>query len=135
MKPAGPRGRHEGRTAVDAERARKLLEDRRKDLEESLQAARADAGLDEAMGDSLGEIAPNDEDADVGTEMFEREKAVSIVESIEGRIAEVEDALRRVDDGTFGRCEVCEQPIKMERLKVRPETRYCVEHQQEVMRA
>ncbi len=120
---------------MNAKQARELLKDRRKDLEESLEAARADAGLEESMGASLGEIAPNDEEADLGTEMFEREKAVSIVESIEGRIGEVEDALRRVDDGTFGRCEACEEPIKAARLKARPETRYCLDHQEQAMRA
>jgi RNA polymerase-binding transcription factor DksA len=41
-------------------------------------------------------------------------------------VTEVDDALRRVESGTYGICERCGQPIAPERLAVRPFARYCV---------
>ena len=41
----------------------------------------------------------------------------------------MERALRRLDDGTYGRCEVCQEPIADERLAAQPATRFCVRHQ------
>ena len=43
------------------------------------------------------------------------------------RLREVEDALDRLEDGTYGTCEDCGAPINLERLKVLPFTTYCVQ--------
>jgi RNA polymerase-binding transcription factor DksA len=67
--------------------------------------------------------------ADTGTETFEREKDLSILESLEHELAELEAALRRVDDGEYGRCEACHQAIPEERLEAQPAARFCAEHE------
>ncbi len=42
-------------------------------------------------------------------------------------INKIREALERIDDGTFGLCETCEEPIGPERLRVRPVTTLCIE--------
>ena len=46
------------------------------------------------------------------------------------QLQQVKDALRRIDDGTFGRCVVDGKPIEPKRLEAEPWTPYCLEHQQ-----
>jgi len=64
--------------------------------------------------------------ADAGTDAMEREKAF-LFASAEGRLLlEVNDALRRLYNGTYGICELCEKPIARARLDAMPYTRLCV---------
>ncbi|MDQ3107930.1 MAG: TraR/DksA C4-type zinc finger protein [Actinomycetota bacterium] len=48
---------------------------------------------------------------------------------MEGELADVEHALHRIDDGTYGTCEACGKPISDERLAALPATRFCVDDQ------
>jgi DnaK suppressor protein len=47
-------------------------------------------------------------------------------------LAQVRDALKRIDDGTYGRCVVDGGPIEPKRLESVPWTPYCLKHQQEI---
>ncbi len=86
---------------------------------------------DESEGDSVAELSSIDQhQADLGTETFEREKDLAILESIEAELADVEHALRRLDDGTYGTCEACGRPIDEERLEALPATRLCRDDQE-----
>lgn len=77
-----------------------------------------------------GELSNLDQHpGDTGTETFEREKDMAILGTLEDQIKEVDKALVRVDDGTYGVCEKCGKPIAEERLEVVPTARYCVEDQ------
>lgn len=77
-----------------------------------------------------GELSNLDQHpGDSGTETFEREKDMAILGTLEDQIKEVDKALVRVDDGTYGVCEKCSKPIAEERLEVVPTARYCVEDQ------
>src|SRR5439155_8210972 len=85
---------------------------------------------EESEDENLSELSAIDQhQADVGTETFEREKDLSILEQIEAELADVEHALKRLDDGTYGTCEVDGKPIPEERLEAMPATRFCLEHQ------
>lgn len=57
---------------------------------------------------------------------LERELAEEAVTRAEKSLVDIEDAVRRIDDGTFGTCERCGQPIAPARLEAIPETRTCV---------
>jgi RNA polymerase-binding transcription factor DksA len=64
--------------------------------------------------------------ADVGTDAYEREKAFLFASS-EGRlIMDIDDALRKLYRGEYGRCEICEQPIARARLEAMPYARLCL---------
>ena len=90
---------------------------------------------DEPEQDAVAELSSiAQHQADLGTETFERERDLSILERVEAELADVEHALRRLDDGTYGTCEVCGRPVGEERLEAMPATRLCLEHQAEAER-
>ena len=109
---------------MDIEVARQRLEEERA----RLQQVRSDQHeSDESESDSLGELSHMDQhQADVGTETFEREKDLSILENVEAELADIEHALGRLDDGTYGTCEACGRPIDEARLEALPATRLCL---------
>ena len=75
-------------------------------------------------GEELSELSDYDQHpADTGTETFEREKDLSILDSLESELAELEAALQRVDDGTYGVDELTGEPIAPERLEAVPTAR------------
>ena len=61
--------------------------------------------------------------------LVEREIDESLLHELDGELAAIVEAHRRVDDGTFGTCETCGGPIGDERLAVVPAARRCVDHQ------
>jgi RNA polymerase-binding transcription factor DksA len=80
--------------------------------------------------DSLAELSSSAQhQADIGTETFDRERDVSILEQIEAELADVELALRRLDEGTYGTCEACGRLIGDSRLEAKPEARLCLDDQ------
>jgi RNA polymerase-binding transcription factor DksA len=64
--------------------------------------------------------------ADLGNENYEEEVALDLMENEQALLAEVNDALNRIEAGTFGRCENCNGKISKERLRLLPYARYCV---------
>jgi len=67
--------------------------------------------------------------ADDGSELFEREKNLTVRSTLELSLTDVEDALRRIEDGTYGVCENCGKPIDIRRLRAMPSARFDVECQ------
>lgn len=65
--------------------------------------------------------------ADLGTDAFEQEVAASLLETEELKLEEIAEALARIDQGTFGRCEECHKEIAKERLQALPSTRHCIQ--------
>lgn len=99
---------------------------------ERLSGIRTDleASRRESQEDGLQELSSYDQhQADVGTETFEREKDLSILQEVEGELADIEHALQRLDDGTYGTCEACGKPIGDDRLEALPAARFCLEDQ------
>ena len=120
---------------MDTDLARQRLADERARLD-GVKSTFDDEGLTgQSESDSLGELSSYDQhQADVGTETFEREKDLSILEQVEAELADVEVAIRRIDDGTYGTCEVCGRAIGDDRLEAMPAARLCVDHQAQVER-
>lgn len=115
-------------TAMDADEARTRLTEERDRLE-SLRQGFDDLNA-ESEEASLGELSSIDQhQADVGTETFNRERDLSILENVEAELADVEHAIRRLDEGTYGTCEACGKPIDDARLEAVPAARFCLEDQ------
>lgn len=82
----------------------------------------------ETEREGLSELSGVDQhQADLGTETFNRERDLSILESVEAELSDIERALQRLDEGTYGKCEACGKPIGEERLAAMPATRFCLE--------
>ncbi len=65
--------------------------------------------------------------ADLGTDNFEQDITLGLMESESDELQEIQEALARIKDGSFGLCEGCEKAIPKSRLKAIPYTRLCVE--------
>lgn len=65
--------------------------------------------------------------ADLGTATFDQEFALGLLQNEEAEIREIDEALERLDDGTFGNCESCSNPIPASRLEAIPYTRLCMD--------
>jgi len=112
---------------MDADRARAQLTEERERLRSTLEAVEADLA---AQNESVTELANYDQHpADAASDTFERSKDQAIGDSVEISLAEIDAALQRIDDGTYGRCEFDGKAISDERLEAVPATRYCVDHQ------
>jgi RNA polymerase-binding transcription factor DksA len=72
--------------------------------------------------------------ADAGTDTFDRDFALSLVSSEQEALAEIEAAIKRIHDGSYGICEVTQKPIAKERLLAVPFTRYSAEARKQVER-
>jgi RNA polymerase-binding transcription factor DksA len=113
---------------MDADQARERLAQERERLSELRHEY--DSLREESEDDALHELSHYDQhQADTGTETFERERDLSVLEQIEGELADVEHALRRLDEGTYGTCEACGKAIPDERLDALPATRFCLDDQ------
>jgi len=64
--------------------------------------------------------------ADLGTDSYEKEFTLELMESERKLIAEIDDALNRIEDGTYGICEAGGEPIPKQRLEAIPWARFCV---------
>ncbi len=76
-----------------------------------------------------GEISGADQHpADAATETMQREIDLGLLENIESELDDVERALSKLSDGTYGKCDVCGKEIGDERLRELPATPLCIEH-------
>ena len=64
--------------------------------------------------------------ADLASDTYEEEVELDLLENEHEILKEVNDALTRIEEGTFGICEECRQEISRERLQVLPYARYCL---------
>jgi RNA polymerase-binding transcription factor DksA len=67
--------------------------------------------------------------ADAGSDAYDRDFALSMLSKEQGSLYEIDEALKRIEDGTYGVCDLCQKPIKHERLEALPFTRYTVDCQ------
>lgn len=111
------------RSAAETEKIRAALAARRDELREEYDSTIAE--INELQRDRLTDSAGDDQ-ADTGTKTFEREQEISLANNILERITQVERALERLDEGSYGWCERCGNPIPVERLAAFPSATLCV---------
>ena len=68
--------------------------------------------------------------ADVATDTYDREFSLGLASNERKFIYELDDALKKIEDGTFGICEECKSPIAKTRLKAVPYARLCLKCQE-----
>ena len=84
----------------------------------------ADDALETPLTENNGDLSSA---ADLGTDNFEREFTLSLVEGKDAALDQIDEALERIAEGTFGICEVCETKIPRARLDAIPYASRCVE--------
>ncbi|HYY45024.1 MAG TPA: TraR/DksA C4-type zinc finger protein [Actinomycetota bacterium] len=122
---------------MDIDRMKTRLEEERRRLVSLRDSHLEDrAGGGSSVEANLDELSSQDQHpAEQATETFEREKDLSVLNQIENDLEDVEDALRRIEEGTYGKCEVCGRPIDEARLEARPQARLCLEDEKRVERS
>lgn len=117
-------------SAIDTAEHRKKLEDEKGRLLHAVGfLERENPG---SISDELGEVAEGGTDnhlGDTATAMYDRELDEGLEEGARDTLAEIDAALQRIEDGTYGICEGCGKPIGAERLSAIPWTRLCIDDQ------
>ncbi|NIN01057.1 MAG: TraR/DksA family transcriptional regulator [candidate division Zixibacteria bacterium] len=111
----------------DLERFEKLLLGKRAELLDELGLLKK-SGLNSTVKDASGEISSySTHMADQGTDSFEREKAFQLASKGGRFLHHIDEALRRIKDRTYGKCQECGRDISMARLEAVPHARFCIE--------
>jgi RNA polymerase-binding transcription factor DksA len=105
-------------------RVRELLEAERQLALGRLAALTGD--FNEVVAASRDSNADDEHDPEGATIAFERSQVAALVLQVQGHLAEVEAAIQRLEDGTYGICERCGQPIAKARLEARPAASTCI---------
>jgi DnaK suppressor protein len=84
-----------------------------------------------SIEDELGEIAAGNDNhlGDLASATYDRELDVSLEEGVQQTLGDIELALKKIEDGTYGVCEVCGKPIGEQRLTAIPWARFCIDDQ------
>ena len=112
-------------TAIDTELFRKRLIEERKRVQEAIDYLHEEnpGSIQDETQDSTADNHPGD----MATVTFDRELDYTLEEN-EGRLLQAIDAaLTRMDEGSYGACVSCGQPIGAERLEALPWTRQCID--------
>ncbi len=109
-----------------------LKELEKKLLEERAQIERELKELEEDLhhhtqSEISGEDIYEDEYAESGSATFEREKDLSIELSLKDTMAQINRALERIKNDTYGICQRCQKPIEIERLRAIPYAELCIQ--------
>lgn len=106
---------HDPRTALPLERVRTIeqIESLARDFDSIVESCESDAYDDE-------------HDPEGHTIAFERQQVAALLRDARSHLVEIDHAIVRLDEGTYGTCELCGGPIALERLATRPASRTCV---------
>ena len=111
------------------EELRGALEAEKDSLEEELAShGRVQNDTGDWQGASSGFEGEEADPLDVADQIEELATNVPLVEELEARHHDVEDALEKIDNGTYGACEDCGEEIPLDRLEANPAARTCIAH-------
>jgi RNA polymerase-binding protein DksA len=115
---------------ADVDRFRTLLEEERRRVKAAIDNIHAEHPG--SMSDETGEDAAYDNHlADTATETYDRELDYTLEENSEHVLSEIDAALKRIADGTYGQCSNCGRQIPQERLEARPYATLCIDCQRQ----
>ena len=109
---------------------KEILESKKSDLIKQLGGigTRADGkeGAEVNFNADFPDYGNSNSIEDNASEVTDYTTNLSLEKELEDNLRDVEKALKRAADGTYGRCKYCNQEIEIERLKIRPESTSCV---------
>jgi len=117
-------------TKVQTDHFRDLLMEERARIEQAREQIQNDHPG--SLTDETGDLVSGSWDehlADSATETHDREVDYGLEENADQVLGEIDAALKRMDAGTYGTCEVCGNPIAPERLEARPWATLCIDDQ------
>ena len=107
----------------------KELAEVRQELQDEANGLRRDISDAESeiaarLGDAVGDAG--DDSADAGAKTFQREHELALTQNARELLAQTERVLSKIEDGTYGSCESCGEPIGKARLQAFPRATLCV---------
>lgn len=122
------RKRRRGLTAADTETFRQMLLQKRREILRNVNEFE-DEALKKSRLDASGDLSSMPiHMADLGTDNYEQEFALGLMDSERKLLREIDEALGRIEEGTYGICEGTGKPIPKARLKAQPWARHCVDY-------
>ncbi|MEA3225958.1 MAG: TraR/DksA C4-type zinc finger protein [Planctomycetota bacterium] len=124
------RTKKRGLAAVDREHFKSVLLQKRREIFRNVNEFE-DEALKKSRLDACGDLSSMPiHMADIGTDNYEQEFALGLMDSERKLLREIDDALVRIDKKSYGTCEGTGKPILKARLEAKPWARHCVEHAQ-----
>ncbi len=115
-------------SAADIERFKQMLLEKRHEIIGDVTEMHNEA-LKKSRLDASGDLSSMPiHMADIGTDNYEQEFALGLLDSERKLLREIDEALERIEQGTYGICIATDKPIAVARLKARPWAKYCVEY-------
>lgn len=99
---------------------RRQLEEEREQLLDQAQRLEAD------FRDESWKERRSDDEAEIGSAISERERAMSLAQHARTQLMKIEEALTRMDEGEYGTCVECGELIERARLEARPQSLLCL---------
>lgn len=107
-------------TQIDIKSIKKALIEKKNEILEGIKMQSEYENINEKdIGDEIDDVV----------QTVEKELKFDISATEKGILNEIEIALKKIDNGTYGKCELCKKPIEPKRLKAIPYSRYCIECQ------
>ncbi len=103
--------------------AERLADERARTVERIRSLQRA---FDDIVAASEDVATDDEHDPEGHTIAWERQQVATLLEEARSRLADLDLAIRRIEGGDYGRCEVCGRPIPAERLDALPTAATCV---------
>ena len=113
-------------SAIDTDRFREALLEERTRVEAAIQNLH-DENPGTLSEDAGEETAYDNHLADTATETYDRELDYTLEENSEHVLADIDAALKRIEEGTYGICTNCGEPIAVERLEALPWATLCID--------
>jgi DnaK suppressor protein len=107
---------------------RELLMEKRRELVGDVNHLQNEAMRQGSSGESSGSSSMPIHMADIGTDTWEQELTLGLIENERGLLREIEEALQRIDDRTYGICTATNKPISKSRLRAKPWAKHCIEY-------
>lgn len=113
------------------DQAREALESERERLYTVRQSVEDGGDVGGGQATAVEDISVADQHpADSATETLDKEVGHALLEQVQSDLDDVDRALAKLEEGSYGKCEACGAPIGDERLAAMPAARYCLTHQQ-----
>jgi RNA polymerase-binding protein DksA len=117
-------------TTIDTSEFRQRLEQERRQIVDAIEylASENPGNMQDELGE-LGGFGTDNHLGDMASVTFDRELDEGLGEGAQQTLAQIDRALEKLDDGTYGVCERCGGPIGEERLRARPWATLCIDDQ------
>ena len=114
--------------ASDIEYFKQILLEKRREILKNVNEIE-DEALKKSRLDASGDLSSMPiHMADIGTDNYEQEFVLGLMDSERKLLREIDEALQRIEEGAYGICEGTDKPIPKARLEAQPWARYCVEY-------